>query len=333
MSKILTTRGLVLVFSISCLLIFTGGCSTAAPQWTPTPAIEFTPEPLPTIAPAPTSTEAFPLTVEDSIMAALLNYRTNGYEALKSTWLTDEYAQEMNYTDFLAASVNNLPTTPSALMGWEIQKVENETDTTKPQGSMRALVKTTYQGGTAMCRWLLLYPPQATGNHWRIAKSEIVPCEGEAASQGMTNTPAPAQSSSSQRIWYPCGNEAPASALSIGSVAYVNPVPPLSVRIWSNPSPEGALMDWLNPGSVVTISDGPACYQGRVYWKVHFKNYLLTGDISSFEEYDGWIAEMESASNYLLLPCPASGPCGGGFTPARTRYPMNDKNWMTQRAK
>jgi hypothetical protein len=75
-------------------------------------------------------------------MAALLNYRTNGYEALKTTWLTDEYAQEMNYTDFLAASVNNMPTTPSALMGWEIQKVENETDTTKPQGSMRALVKT-----------------------------------------------------------------------------------------------------------------------------------------------------------------------------------------------
>jgi hypothetical protein len=62
-------------------------------------------------------------------------------------------------------------------------------------------------------------------------------------------------------------------------------------------------MDWLNPGSVITISDGPACYQGRVYWKVHFKNYLVTGDVSSFEEYDGWIAEMESASNYLLLPC------------------------------
>ena len=319
----------IFFISIPLLLIIVmglSGCSTINPSPTLVPS----PQPLPSIAQAPTSTETYPLTAEDTIMAALTFYRQSGYDALKATWLTEAYAQQMSYTDFLAGTVNNMPTSPAALMGWEIQKMESETAI---PGSVKAFVKTTYQGGAMQCRWIFLEPPSATGNHWRISNSNITPCDGENVSLTNTSTAAAKSGFASPNAWYPCGNNAPASAIRIGSVVYVNPVPPLSVRIWQSLGEGAELMDWLNPGDVVAISGGPSCYSERVYWQVHFKNFLLTNDVTSFEEYDGWIAEMESASNYLLLPCSPSGPCGGGFTPERTRRNMQDPEWLTKSAK
>jgi len=325
-----------LFFLILCGIVTLAGCAgkKSAENAPATATISFALQPAPTMAQMPASTQPFPLTAEDSIFSALVLYRQQGFEAVKTTWLTSEFATQTNFADFLATTVNNVPTTPAALMGWEILKVGIDDSGKTAQGTIKALVKTSYQGGGLVCRWLLMSPPEVTGNHWRIAGNEISACEEGQQPGVVEQTPAPVTTDAAGTgsfSWFPCDG-APASGLQIGSRAYVNPVPPLSVRLrWEPGEDTDIVMGYLNPGEVITIAGGPSCASGHVYWKIHFKNELGT-DTGAYEEYDAWIAEMLSATNYLLLPCPAQGACGGGFTPARTAR-GDDPKWLTQRAK
>lgn len=306
----------------------------AAP--TATPAL-----PEPAAAPAPTSAPEFPATVEDSLFAALAFYRQQGYEAFKPVWLTDEFSARSPYADFLGTTINETPTSPAALMGWEILGIEQDDPAANPPGTMRLLVKTTYQGGGLVCRWLKFLPPEVTGNHWRISDNQNLPCDGQASipAEGQTNqiqpeAPAPSTpeptATGGPLFWYPCPS-LPASALQIGSKAYVNPDPPLALNVHNVASTSlESVMGTINPGDVITISYGPACAESRVWWGVNMKVELTPGS-GSYEEYDGWVSEMESHSYYNLLPCPATGACGGGFTPQRTKFvPPED---LTARAK
>jgi hypothetical protein len=299
---------------------------------TPTPA---PPALAPVAVPVPTSGQDFPATVEDSLFAALAFYRKEGFDALKQIWLTDEFGSRSAYADFLATTVNDIPTSPAALMGWEILNVNLDDPGASPAGTMRLLVKTSYQGGGLVCRWMKFATPAMTGNHWRISDNQNVPCEGQASAQTnpqgnpqATVTPEPS-ATGGQLFWYPCPN-LPASAIQIGSTVYVNPEPPLAINVRLQPSEGSEVMGRINPGDLITIGGGPACADQRVWWQVHMKTELTPGS-GSYEEYDGWISEMLDNSNYLLLPCPVSGPCGGGFIPRRTQFVPPD--WLTARAK
>lgn len=316
--KILNFVSAVILLSFISTLT---ACSLKLDDGTPTPSL-----PQPTAAPVPTAEPSYPSTVEDSLFAALTFYRQQGFEALKQVWLTDEYGARSAFADFMATTVNDIPTSPAALMGWEILNVTQDDPATSPPGTMRLLVKTSYQGGGLVCRWLKFTAPEVTGNHWRISDNQNVACEGQAAAQ--TNpqasqapqagvTPEPS-ATGGPIFWFPCPG-LPASAIQIGSVVYVNPEPPLSVNVRIQPSEGSDLMGRINPGDLITIGGGPECADGRVWWQVHMK-VELTPESGSYEEYDGWISEMLDGSNYLLLPCPASGACGGGFTPKRTQF-------------
>ncbi len=309
------------------LIVSLSACSLKVENPTPTSS-----SPQPTAVPVPSAQASFPSTVEDSLFAALTFYRQQGFDALKPVWLTDDFGARSAYADFLATTVNDVPTSPAALMGWEILDITQDDPAASPPGTMRLLVKTSYQGGGLVCRWLKFVTPQVTGNHWRINDNQNVPCEGQAAVQTTTQaqqgqptqqaavTPEPS-ATGGPIFWFPCPS-LPASAIQIGSVVYVNPVPPLAVNIRLSPSETSELMGRINPGDLITIAGGPECAEGRVWWQVHMKVELTPGT-GSYEEYDGWISEMLDNSNYLLLPCPATGACGGGFTPMRTQFRPN----------
>ena len=321
---------ILLSFLLMSLALSLSACAGKKVEPTSIPS-----SPEPVAVPVPTSGQNFPATVEDSLFAALTFYRQEGFDALKQVWLTDEFGSRSAYADFMATTVNNTPTSPAALMGWEILNVSQDDPGASPPGTMRLLVKTSYQGGGLVCRNIKFASPAMTGNHWRISDNQNVPCEGQAniqadpqANPQAAVTPEPT-ATGGQLFWYPCPN-LPASAIQIGSTVYVNPEPPLSINVRLQPSEGSELMGRINPGGVVTIAGGPACADQRVWWQLHMKTELTPGS-GSYEEYDGWISEMLDNSNYLVLPCPASGPCGGGFIPRRTEFVPPD--WLTSRAK
>jgi hypothetical protein len=301
---------------ITSLLFITACNIEVVPSITPSP-IPTQSKPMET--PDPILKQEFPNTLEDSVFAALSTYRREGYDVLKTTWLTTDYANQMSFYDFLATIVNNIPTTPSALMGWEILKVEQVPDSqAASQGIRKVFLKTSYLGNALLCRWMTLAPPNITGDHWRISGNENVPCDGQASA---ISTPTPQSISTSvaptsvSLVWFPC-SDAPASQLQIGNKVYVNPYPPLGQWIHFEPGKNTDVVGMLNPGDVFTISGGPKCATGYVYWQTHIVSENTPGMV---ETYDGWVAEAEQGS-YWLLPCPASGPCGGGFKPARTPF-------------
>ncbi|MCJ7533709.1 MAG: hypothetical protein MUO64_22135 [Anaerolineales bacterium] len=303
----------VSLFMILGIAISLTACTNIQPTGSPTVVVTLPSPSLPVDTLVTTSASTYPDNPEASIDILLATYQKKGYEVLKSDWMTKEFALTMSFTDFLATDLGGLPSTPAALKSWEIVKLASEPSNTSGQEVVRAFVKTKYEGDVAVCRWLFLVPPSYTGDHWRIAGNDNAPCDLNQNPSAFTSTASPTpQAKSTQFVWYPCTNAMP-SSLNVGMGAYVSPIPPLSVRMRLTPGLNSEKMNEVNPGEVITIIGGPACADGMVYWEVayHFTAEGLVGVVN------GWMAEGAKGT-YWLLPCPAQGPCGGGFEPVRT---------------
>lgn len=307
------TKVISLFVILEMVISFTA-CTNIQPIKSPT-VVEVTlpPPSLPVDTLVTTPASTYPDNPEANIDILLATYQKKGYEAFKSEWMTKEFALTMSYTDFLATDLGGLPSTPAALKSWEILNLASEPSNTSEQGVVRAFVKTKYEGDVAVCRWLFLVPPSYTGDHWRIAGNDNAPCEINQTPSviALSTSPTP-QAKSTQFVWYPCINAMP-SSLNVGMVAYVSPIPPLSVRIRSTPGINSEKVTEVNPGELITITGGPVCADGMVYWEVEYR-FSITGMAGVVS---GWMAEGGQGT-YWLLPCPAQGPCGGGFEPVRT---------------
>jgi hypothetical protein len=301
------------LFIILGIVFSLTACTDIQPNESPTAVVLLPIPSLPEDTPVKTPASTYPDNPEASIDIFLATYQKKGYEAFKTEWMTKEFALTMSFTDFLATDLGGFSSTPAALKSWETLKLSSEPSNTSEQGVVRAFIKTKYEGEFTACRWLFLVPPSYTGDHWRIAGNDNAPCDLNQTPSvtAPTSSPTP-QAKSTQFVWYPCMNAMP-SQLNAGMVAYVSPIPPLSVRVRLTPGINGEKVTEVNPGELITITGGPVCADGMVYWEVeyHFSTTGMAGVVS------GWMSEGAKGT-YWLLPCPAQGPCGGGFEPVRT---------------
>jgi hypothetical protein len=80
-----------------------------------------------------------------------------------------------------------------------------------------------------------------------------------------------------------------------GLKAYVSFDPPLANRVRELPGRQARILGQIQPGTVVTILEGPNCANNWVWWRVQ-----------SNEGLAGWTAEGD-ANTYWLLPCRTQG--------------------------
>jgi hypothetical protein len=90
----------------------------------------------------------------------------------------------------------------------------------------------------------------------------------------------------------PCDTIDFESNLRPGMKAVVNPDPPLPDRVRDAPSKTGKVVDVVPSNKLIDILEGPACAEGRVWWRVHTPNNLY-----------GWTAEGDGIDHWLL-PAP-----------------------------
>lgn len=90
--------------------------------------------------------------------------------------------------------------------------------------------------------------------------------------------------------WAACAGALP-SQLVAGLKAYVSFDPPLANRVREQPGRQARILGQIQPGTVVTILDGPGCANNWVWWRVQSNDGLT-----------GWTAEGDDRA-YWLLPC------------------------------
>jgi hypothetical protein len=69
--------------------------------------------------------------------------------------------------------------------------------------------------------------------------------------------------------------------------------PPLSSRVRKEPNQSAAIVGLIGPGERLTITDGPGCADGYVWWKVE-----------SARGVAGWTIEGDASSQWLVTPLP-----------------------------
>ena len=92
----------------------------------------------------------------------------------------------------------------------------------------------------------------------------------------------------------PCDGVDFESNLRPGMKAIVNPDPPLPDRVRISASRTGAVVDMVLPNHWMEILEGPACVEGKVWWKVLTQNNIT-----------GWTMEGDGIDHWLL-PAPAN---------------------------
>jgi hypothetical protein len=90
----------------------------------------------------------------------------------------------------------------------------------------------------------------------------------------------------------PCDGVDFESNLRTGMKAIVNPDPPLPDRVRISASSTGTVVDMVTPNHWMKILEGPACVEGKVWWKVHTQNNII-----------GWTMEGDGIDHWLL-PAP-----------------------------
>ncbi len=81
------------------------------------------------------------------------------------------------------------------------------------------------------------------------------------------------------------------SRLHVGETAFVSTDPPLPNRVRTQPSLNGSIIGFLQPGELIDIIEGPSCSNKWIWWRVHSQKTGMTG----------WTAEGDS-DNYWLVP-------------------------------
>ena len=87
----------------------------------------------------------------------------------------------------------------------------------------------------------------------------------------------------------PCDGVDFESNLRPGMKAIVNPDPPLPDRVRISASSSGKVVDVVNANHWVEILEGPACVEGKVWWKVHTQNNVI-----------GWTMEGDGIDHWLV---------------------------------
>jgi len=91
--------------------------------------------------------------------------------------------------------------------------------------------------------------------------------------------------------WDACPGAAYLSRLHEGDRARVSSDPPLSNRVRSQPSLNGEVLGYIDPGEGLTILEGPGCSASWVWWRVKADETGL----------EGWTAEGDE-NGYWLVP-------------------------------
>jgi len=81
------------------------------------------------------------------------------------------------------------------------------------------------------------------------------------------------------------------SRLHVGETAFVSTDPPLPNRVRTQPSLNGSIIGFLQPGELIDIIEGPSCSNKWIWWRVHSQKTGMTG----------WTVEGDS-DNYWLVP-------------------------------
>ncbi len=89
----------------------------------------------------------------------------------------------------------------------------------------------------------------------------------------------------------PCPGAVYASRLHVGDKATVSTDPPQANRVRSEPSVNGAILGYIQPGEEVSILEGPGCSSNWFWWRVR----------STTTGLEGWTAEGDE-NGYWLVP-------------------------------
>lgn len=103
-----------------------------------------------------------------------------------------------------------------------------------------------------------------------------------------TLTPA---STAAAEPWQACTDASYFSRLRVGDTAAVSSNPPLPNRVRKAADLNAEIVGYIQPGETAQVLEGPACYNGWVWWRVRAMASSL----------EGWTAEGDS-SNYWLVP-------------------------------
>jgi hypothetical protein len=87
----------------------------------------------------------------------------------------------------------------------------------------------------------------------------------------------------------PCDNIDFESNLRPGVKAVVNPDPPVPDRVRDAPSKDGKVVDVVAPNKLMDILEGPACAEGRVWWRVHTEDNNIYGWTPEGDGKDHWL--------------------------------------------
>lgn len=98
--------------------------------------------------------------------------------------------------------------------------------------------------------------------------------------------------------WIPC-ESSPPSRLRVGDTAFVSYEPDLANRLRTIPDVlEGEVVARLDPGTRVSIADGPTCSNGMVWWSVQVAGLTRRG----------WTSEGDDAAYWLVPLSPRPRP-------------------------
>lgn len=115
-----------------------------------------------------------------------------------------------------------------------------------------------------------------------------------------------------RNIWEPFSN-CPWSRLDEGDVTKVSDATPLCNRLRTHPNTtNGEIIDCLDPGTFLTVVDGPQCNNGMIWWQVRVNDTGMTG----------WTVEGD-ADEFWLLPGIISDPANYPFWPEH----LNPNYW------
>ncbi len=91
--------------------------------------------------------------------------------------------------------------------------------------------------------------------------------------------------------WDACVGAVYLSRLHVGDKATVSSDPPQANRVRSEPSIDGAILGYIQPGEEITILEGPGCSSNWVWWRMR----------SIQTNLEGWTAEGDQ-NGYWLVP-------------------------------